>query len=281
MEVELDSILQRVEKGEFDTRELIDEFHTGIPFIPRFPKDTTDRNRTSPFAFTGNKFEFRAVGSSVNIAMPNTVINSIVAESLNDLSTSIETQIAKGVQLGETVKEALAKMYKASKAVQYEGDNYSPAWHEEALSRQTADCSRYSSSALDFLLTDESLDLLESLKILKREEVVARHQIKSEIYVYTVELELRIARSMLRTMVLPAAFTYQKELVASCGSLAEILTDSEPDAKSQRDYIRKISTRINTIIRYLTELDRFNEELKGDELTLQMRFCADKNPSGT
>ena len=272
---ELNDILQGLEQGNLDTKERTDEFHTGIPFIPRFPKDTTDRNRTSPFAFTGNKFEFRAVGSSVNIAMPNTIINTVVAESLHEICDAVEQRQREGQPLGDAVREVLAGTYQKAKVVQFEGDNYSSEWHEEAR-RRGLPIAAHTPAALDFLLTEDSLHLLESQGVLRREEVVARHRIKNEIYVNTVELELRIARSILRTLILPAAFQYQQDLSASVSGLAGILPADDLDLEVQRDYVHKISSRIQHIIRQLADLDRYNEELKSLALAEQARICAEK-----
>src|SRR5438874_6842008 len=157
-------------------------FETGVSVLPRLPREAGDRNRTSPFAFTGNKFEFRAVGSSFNIAGPNTVLNAMVAESLDYVATELEKGTKSGKDLNAAIQELLPKIIKDHKRVIYNGDNYTEEWHSEAEKRglpnlkSTVEC-------LPVFKKKETIDLLNKYKVYTEKELVSRFNILSEKYV--------------------------------------------------------------------------------------------------
>jgi len=132
---QLNDIIEQIEKGGAKSSKQGGMFETGVSVLPQLPKEAGDRNRTSPFAFTGNKFEFRAVGSSANIAGPNTILNAIVAESLDFIATSLEKSVAGGKDLNKAIQELLPSIIKESKKVIFNGDNYTDEWHKEAEKR--------------------------------------------------------------------------------------------------------------------------------------------------
>jgi glutamine synthetase len=269
---QISQVLSRLEQGSLGALGSPSTFSTGVPFIPHFPKDATDRNRTSPIAFTGNKFEFRAIGSSASIAMPNTVINTIMAEGVRRLSELVEAKLAGGAGLEQAALEAIRETYARAKAAHYEGDNYSREWLAEAESRGLA-IARDTPEALEFLERAKNVELFARHGVMTAGELEARHRVKRDVYVKTVELELRTARNMLRTLFLPAGFHYQAELAESIRA-AESGFQPGTVLKGQREYLKKVSLRMEDIIRQLAELDSQNEELKHMDPVQAAGFCA-------
>jgi glutamine synthetase len=163
-----------------------------------------DRNRTSPFAFTGNKFEFRALGSSMSLALPNTVLNTIVAEAIDDLADKLE---AKGGDVAEGVTEVVKDVYTANKEIIFDGDNYDEAWHEEAEKRGLKNF-RNTPDALPEVLADQSVDLFGNYSVLSKRELESRYEVWLEQYIIKANIEAETADSIARTMILPAALRY-------------------------------------------------------------------------
>jgi len=209
---QLNDIFEQIEKGGAKSSKQGGMFDIGLAVLPKLPKEAGDRNRTSPFAFTGNKFEFRAVGSSFNIAGPNTVLNAMVAESLDYIATELEkaTNGGKG-DLNKAIQELLPKIIKQHKRVIFNGDNYTDEWHSEAEKRglpnlkSTTDC-------LPVLQKKETIDLLTKYKVYSAKELESRFNILSETYVKTISIEANMMLTMAKTMILPAALRYQREV---------------------------------------------------------------------
>ena len=179
-----------------------------VSAIPAIKKDTTDRNRTSPFAFTGNKFEFRAVGSSQNISWPNTVINTIVAESIDHVADLLEAELKNGkTSVGDAAARILPKLIAESRGVAFNGNNYDEEWHKEAERRGLSN-DRDTPSALRHMISEGTLGLFEKYKVLSRKEMDSRYTIRLENYCKRVAIEAKVAVEMTRTGILPAAFTY-------------------------------------------------------------------------
>src|SRR4051812_36508848 len=182
---QLNDVYEQLEKGAAKSSKQGGIFATGVSVLPTLPKEAGDRNRTSPFAFTGNKFEFRAVGASQNIAGPNTILNAIVAESLDFIATKLEAEVKAGKDLDTAVAEFLPGVIKDSKKVIFNGDNYSEEWHKEAEKRglpnlkSTTDC-------LPVLQKKEVVELMTKYKIHTDKELVSRYNILSEAYVKTI-----------------------------------------------------------------------------------------------
>ena len=164
-----------------------------------------DRNRTSPFAFTGNKFEFRAVGSSQSLAFPNTVLNTIVTEAIDDLSDKLE---AKGTaDLAPAVTEVVKEAYDANKQIIFDGDNYDEAWHEEAEERGLKNL-RTTPDALPEVLAEPTVSMMGKYKVLNKRELESRYEVWLEQYIIRANIEAETADTMARTMILPAALRY-------------------------------------------------------------------------
>jgi glutamine synthetase len=183
----------------------------GVTTLPKLSKDATDRNRTSPFAFTGNKFEFRAVGSSQTIAGPNIVLNSIVAESLDFIATRLETALSNGEDFNTALQSLLQEVLTEAKPVLFDGDNYTPEWAEEAERRKLPNL-RSTVEALPALTSPEGHELFTTYGVFSDRELLSRQDIMLENYVKAVNIEALLTAQIARTIILPAALKYQCDL---------------------------------------------------------------------
>jgi glutamine synthetase len=210
----LSDILEQVMSGKMRSTKKGGSMELGARTLPEIPRHSGDRNRTSPFAFTGNKFEFRAVGASAAVAWPNTVLNAIVAESLDDVATELEQKVgekASDAQLEEAVKTLLRSILKKHIRVVFDGDNYSKEWVKEAEKRGLPIMTS-TAEALEVLHSKKAVELFRKYSILSERELAARADVLHEQYIEVVGIEARTLVSMLRTLVLPAATRYQTEL---------------------------------------------------------------------
>jgi glutamine synthetase len=187
----------------------------GTEVLPPLPMHGGDRNRTSPFAFTGNKFEFRALGSSQSLSLPNTVLNTIVAEALDSLSEDLENALEGGSSLEEAVPQIVKGSWTDNKQVVFEGDNYSDEWHAEAEQRGLQNL-RTTPDALPWLVEDQTVTVFSNYGVLSERELHSRYDVYVEQYVVKVNIEAETAASIARTMLLPAAVR-QLELVKAAG----------------------------------------------------------------
>ena len=183
----------------------------GVARLPEIEKDNTDRNRTSPFAFTGNKFEFRAVGSSQSIAFPIVLLNAAVAEAIAEITAALKAELKKTKKVDDAVLKVVRPIFKETAPVRFEGNNYSPEWVKEAAKRGLPNYRR-TPEALAQLETKQSRNLLTSLGILSDVELDSRYHVRLERYIKDMLIELHTMREMVDTMVLPAAFEYSGEL---------------------------------------------------------------------
>lgn len=210
----LADILEQIETGEPKRTIKGGKLDLGAHTFPELLRDAGDRNRTSPFAFTGNKFEFRAVGSSQSSAWPNTVLNTIVADSLDAIATALEKALGKAptpAKLESAVRDLLRKLVKQHKRVIFNGDGYSKAWHEEAERRGLPHL-RDSVEALPVIASKKSVELFGRYDVLSKAEVESRYNIAVEKYIKQMTIEAEVMISMARTLVLPAALQHQKRL---------------------------------------------------------------------
>ncbi|MBN8720740.1 MAG: glutamine synthetase III [Sediminibacterium magnilacihabitans] len=213
--------------------------------IPELMLDNTDRNRTSPFAFTGNKFEFRAVGSSANCAISMTVLNTIVANTLKKFKADVDALIEKGDKKEIAIMHVIQKYIVESKNVLFEGDGYSEEWHHEAERRGLPNL-KTTPIALDAFLTDKAKKLFESAGVYSHTELEARHEIELEKYIKKVQIEARIMGDLAINHILPSAIKYQNELLANVNGLkAAGLPESA--YKSQLAVLKEVSEHIQVI----------------------------------
>jgi glutamine synthetase len=213
--------------------------------IPELMLDNTDRNRTSPFAFTGNKFEFRAVGSSANCGNAMTVLNTIMAETLKNFKAEVDGLIEKGDKKEVAIMHVIQKYIVDSKAVLFEGDGYSEEWHKEAEKRGLPNL-KTTPVALDAMVTDKAKHLFESNNIYTHVELEARHEIELEKYIKKVQIEARVMGDLALNHILPAAIKYQNQLICNIKGLKDIGID-EPLYRSQVAILRELSEHIQSV----------------------------------
>ncbi len=211
--------------------------------IPELLMDNTDRNRTSPFAFTGNKFEFRAVGSTANCANPMTVLNTIMADTLKQFKKEVDELISKGEKKEIAIMQIIRQYIVASEKVLFEGDGYSDAWAKEAEKRGLPNV-KTTPLALDAMITDKAKKLFESNKIYTHSELEARHEIELEKYIKKVQIESRIMGELATSHVLPAAIRYQNLLANNIKGLKDAGL-AESSYNNQKQILEKISEHIN------------------------------------
>jgi glutamine synthetase len=211
--------------------------------------DNTDRNRTSPFAFTGNKFEFRAVGSESNVSNPMMVLNLIVADQLNKFYSEVTKLTNKGKDRRLAIIEVLRKYIKESKSIRFEGDGYSEAWVKEAEKRGLSNV-RDTPRALDFYLSDKSTQLFSSNKILNEKEVKARHEIMIENYIKKAQIDSRVMGDLALNHIIPTAIAYQNKLIQNAKGLKELGVDN----KEIISYIEEISQHISALRKNVNEM---------------------------
>jgi glutamine synthetase len=209
----LTDILDQIERGETRSTKKGGQLDLGALTLPQIPRHSGDRNRTSPFAFTGNKFEFRAIGSSSSIAWPNTVLNTIIAESLDELATRLEKEMGgtTSKKLETTVKAILRDVVQEHRRVVFDGDNYDEKWHEQAERRGLPNL-RSTVDALPTLSSKKAVKLFKKYGVLSERELHARVDVLWEQYNAKQGIEARTLVSILRTLVLPAALRYQTEV---------------------------------------------------------------------
>jgi len=215
--------------------------------IPEIFPDNTDRNRTSPFAFTGNRFEFRAVGSSQNVASAAYVLNSIVAESLNEFRSEVDALEQAGGDRSSAVMSVVRKFISESRDIMFEGNGYSREWEEEA-ERRGLRAVRNVPEAYEVYHEPQTVEMFGSLGVLAPNEVEARFEILNETYVKKLQIEARILGDMCLNHVIPAAVRYQNILIENVKGIKEIFGDEYLRyCSSEIDTLKKISTYINTV----------------------------------
>jgi glutamine synthetase len=214
----LTDIFEQLEKGAAKSTKQGGTLDIGVSVLPKLPRDAGDRNRTSPFAFTGNKFEFRAVSSGQSISFPNTVLNAAMADSLDSVATELEAATAKGEELGKAVGKLLTKIVKEHKRIVFNGNNYAAEWEKEAGKRKLLNL-KNTVDALPQLVTKDAIKLLEKYKILNEREIHARYEIFLENYNKTINVEGQLMVLMANRYILPAALEYQKQIAQSVAAV--------------------------------------------------------------
>ncbi len=246
----------KVDKGENMYMKL------GIDKIPQIILDNTDRNRTSPFAFTGNKFEFRAVGSDQNVAEPMTVLNLIVAKQLKEFYKVVSDRINKGEDKKLAIVNVLREYIKESKAVRFEGDGYSQEWADEAAKRGLPNV-KDTARALDAYITKEAKATFEEFNVMSAIELEARNEIQLENYILKLQIEARLISEIALTQVVPAAIKYQNKLIQN----AQGLKDMGLDISHVKSILEKVNTQIATIQSNVAALNDVRGEVNNIEDT--------------
>ncbi|MCB0504206.1 MAG: glutamine synthetase III [Cyclobacteriaceae bacterium] len=248
----------KVEKGDNMYMKL------GIDKIPSIILDNTDRNRTSPFAFTGNKFEFRAVGSDANVASPMSALNLIVADVLNDFANEVDALIEKGKDKRLAIVEVLRKYIKGSKAVRFEGDGYSEEWVKEAEKRGLPNV-KDTPKALAAFVSDTTVKLYDKFNVLTKAELEARNEINYENYIMKVQIEARSMGDLALNHIVPTAIKYQNKLIENAKGLSELGLDNS----HVKSTISAISGYLNDLVKdveaMVEERKRVNQIEDGEE----------------
>lgn len=262
--------LEKVKKGKLSPDEKTELKLNLIGKIPEILLDNTDRNRTSPFAFTGNKFEFRAVGSSANCAEPVMVINTIVAAQLKLFKNGVDGLIEKGLKKDEAILNILRDYIKSFRNILFEGDGYSKKWEEEAKERKLNNY-RTTPEALKVELEPKYMDLFINNSVFSRLEIESRNEMKLNKYSTLIEIEGKVLADLARNHIIPTAILYQNDLIKNVEGLKSIFSDKEFKtlAREQIDLIKNISGKIGRIKvavdKLLNEIDKSNKIKSGQK----------------
>jgi glutamine synthetase len=259
---QLTGILDAIEQGvDFESGEEEKKITFKISQLPDIIKDNTDRNRTSPFAFTGNKFEFRSVASSASVSIPMTFLNAAVAYSLDTLRLAIQDKLEIGVKFEKAVMDVVRDTIIETKPIRFEGNNYSQEWVEEATRRGLPNL-RKTPEALSELVKPDALGLLWRTGIFTFEEAEAQYYVRLERYITDLEIEIETFKEVVKSYILPAAYTQQQMLASSIGALKEILGKDEAVSGQVRK-LGEFSAKITTLLLQLDEFIELVETVAG------------------
>ena len=252
---QLTELLNHIERGETSEVRGKKNMEIDIPQIPDLIVDNTDRNRTSPFAFTGNRFEFRAPGSSVNCASAMIALNAAMAEALNSFKQRVDAKMAAGENKVAAILEVLKDDVKTCKPIRFDGNGYSEEWVKEAA-RRGLDVEKSCPVIFEHYLDETSIHMFESTKVMNRKELEARNEVKWETYVKTVQIEARVLGDMAMNHIIPVATHYQSQLIKNVQGMKDIFNYEKAEELSARNMklIEEIAIRTATIERLVEEL---------------------------
>jgi glutamine synthetase len=266
--------LEGVTKGKLSPKEKTDLKLNVVGKIPEILLDNTDRNRTSPFAFTGNKFEFRAVGSTANCANPMTVLNSIVAKQLIEFKNEVDSLIEqKDLKKDEAIFNVLREYIKKSKSILFEGNGYGEEWQKEAKKRGLSN-NKNTPSALKVKIAPETIKLYTSLNVMNKTEIEARYEIEVEQYIHSIQIEGRVLGDIARNHVIPTAVKYQNILINNVRGLKDIFGEEYNKYASEQlilisdisKYIEMINSGVTKMINERKKANIINDSLKRAEV---------------
>ena len=266
---QLYEIIEQIEGGKAESSSSKTTLNIGVDTLPILPKDTTDRNRTSPFAFTGNKFEFRAPGSEQSCAGPNVVINTAVAETLDEIANVLEG----ADDFNKTLQNLLQDIVKKHKRVLFNGDGYSADWVVEAEKRGLPNLKK-TPEALKALVTDKSFNLFEKYGVLSRSELESRYEVYQEQYDMTVEIEAKLAADIAETMILPVAVKEQSELADSLIKLLKL--DINSGATTIKNKVELLGKLID---KSASSIEKLNDAIKKGNTPNMISYIAELRES--
>ncbi len=265
---ELTDILEKISKGQKVSAKGVQFVNVGVDTLPEIPKDNTDRNRTSPFAFTGNKFEFRMVGSSQSIAGPNVALNTIAAEAFDEIATRLEKAKDKNAEAAAIIRET----YKKHSRVIFNGNNYSEAWPKEAAKRGLPNVTN-AVDALKAFVTDKSLKLFEKYEVLSHKEMHSRYEIYVEHYAKQINIEALTAIDMVKKQFIPAVTEYATFLAESIDSFKGI----KMPAPVQEDLLKKLVALMASAYKNLGKLEAATAKTQATADTVKKaEMCRDQ-----
>lgn len=274
---QLTAILDAVKAGKAAKATNESIIDLGVGSLPKVLRDYTDRNRTSPFAFTGNKFEFRAIGSSASVSLSNTVLCAAVADSLDIIVAEVEKEMDKGENLKAAVLKVLRKHIKETEPIRFNGNNYSAEWEAEAARRNLPNV-KNTAYALDALVAPKNAEMLLRQRAFSRSELEARYHTKLEQYIKEMQIEADTLITMIRTMIIPAAVTYQERLVNALrgvqelrGMLGELMLEGEVEIlRSLTGSIGQLRQKSEALAAAMAKAESFSD------LSTCARFIADQ-----
>ncbi|MBF0330357.1 MAG: glutamine synthetase III [Candidatus Omnitrophica bacterium] len=270
---QLSDICEQIEQGGAKSTKAGGVIAIGADVIPTLPRDATDRNRTSPFAFTGNKFEFRALGSNMNPAASNVVLNTIVAEAIDEMCTVLEADVKAKKDFNKSLQSLLQSIIKKHKRVLFNGDNYTEEWHKEAEKRGLPN-SKTTPEALKAYETEKAIKLFEKYAVLTKKELLSRYEIYMHNYKSVISYEAECARTIAATQILPAAFQYQMSLADAVKSF-DAAGVSNKTAKAS---LVEVSTLVDDLAAGVKAIDaavEAHDALKMKKAMLDARAAAD------
>ena len=280
---QLTKIIGMVESGKFEKGKKQDVVDLGVSLLPKFTRDTTDRNRTSPFAFTGAKFEFRALGSSMNISTAVTVINTIVADSMAAICGKIKKELKDAPDSGDgegvaaAALKVLGGVIREAKPILFDGNNYSDEWVKEAKKRGLRSAAS-SPEAFRAFVAPEAVELFTRHNVYSKVELSSRYSVWLEQYEKTLEIEARALSEMVKTQILPSAYSYQSDIASGLEVLRDLSDDmtidmTEGALEDRKDVFEKLTAEIFYIRKNLKELDeRMNKAREITELEKKAAF---------
>ncbi len=251
---QLQDIMDQIEKGGAKSSKQGGMLEIGVTTLPKLPREAGDRNRTSPFAFTGNKFEFRAVGGSQSVAFPNTVLNTIVAESLDYVATNLEAAVKSGKDLNRAIQDLLPAIIKESKKVFFNGDGYSEEWHQEAERRGLPNL-RNTVDALPVIMRRDTIELFGKYRVLSERELNSRMLVRYEHYIKTLHVEGQLTSMMAGRYILPAAVRWQGQLADSYSKAKAALGDA-PALATQLEQLKTLGGVITEFQKSMASLEK-------------------------
>ena len=267
---QLSDIINQLEHGAAKSSQPAGFIEIGISSLPKIPRDMTDRNRTSPLAFTGNKFEFRAVGSSQSCAGSNIVMNAIVADALDDICTELEEAVSAGKDFNESLQGVLRDIVKKHKRILFNGDNYTDDWKKEAAKRGLPN---FADTPLAFAAVENdeaTISMFERHKVLSREEFKARMEVYKSAYERTIHIEASCALTMAKTMIAPLAVEYQANLADSITSVSDVDKGISQDAV--RKLLKDVCVETERTLNAITKLEEvLNEKRSCEEIISAMK----------
>ena len=279
---QLDTILNTIEKGLSAKPTQKDIIDLGVSRLPKFTKDSTDRNRTSPFAFTGAKFEFRALGSAQNISTSIMVVNTIVAESIDYVADEIK-KAAKGKDFNAAALEVIAKVITESKDIRFEGNNYSAEWAAEAAKRGLPN-EPSTAKALEAYLNADNVKVFEKYSVLTKQELESRYNIWIDIYVKTLEIEAHTLREMVDSNIIPAGLEYQGILSKNLAELTMLKKEAKLDLEDAayedlKKHLCEVSSKIYYVRKHTRTMELLLEGMEElDEAKKAQRFFVELKP---
>jgi glutamine synthetase len=240
----------------------------GVDVLPHLTKDAGDRNRTSPFAFTGNRFEFRAVGSSQSVSGPLIVLNTMLADSLEWVGNRLESELAKGIELSTAIITVLKEVMEEHGAVVFGGNGYSEEWHKMAVEERGLSNLRTTADALPILKADYVEDLFKKTGVLTPVELESRFEVYAEQYILSIEVEAKLVISMAKTIIYPAAVEYLSKLSGTIASLSGLGIDLE------KEEAKKVATLTNSLATAISSLSTAAGKHDFATTEEKMQYCA-------